>query len=53
MESKKTSQANLRKKSTLYLSVGFMLSLAFALTAFEWRSYGEQIVVLGSLEYGY
>ncbi|MGI9544043.1 MAG: energy transducer TonB [Cyclobacteriaceae bacterium] len=49
MESKKTPQANLRKKSTLYLSVGFMLSLAFALTAFEWRSYGESSVDLDDL----
>ncbi|MCF6361240.1 MAG: energy transducer TonB [Cyclobacteriaceae bacterium] len=39
MENKKNPQLDLRKKSGLFLNIGFAISLSFVLFAFEYKSY--------------
>ncbi len=39
MKNKKTPAANLENKRFIFFQIGIILSLALALTAFEWRSY--------------
>ena len=39
MEAKKNPNADLTKKSGLFLNIGFVLSLLLVIAAFEWRSY--------------
>ncbi len=39
MKLKKSPKADLEKKKTLFLQTGFIISLALALLAFEWKSY--------------
>ena len=42
MENKKSSLADLRKKSGLFLNIGFVISLIFVLLAFEYKSYNDK-----------
>ena len=39
MELKKNPEADLQKKSGLFLNIGLCLSLILVITAFEWRFY--------------
>jgi protein TonB len=41
MEAKKSPEADLSKKSGLFLNIGFVISLALVLFAFEYKSYEE------------
>ena len=41
MEAKKHPQADLTKKSGLFLNIGLVVSLALVVTAFEWRFYDD------------
>jgi len=41
MENKKNPQADLSKKSSLFLNIGFAISLSFVLFAFEYKSYDD------------
>ena len=51
MEPKKHPQADLSRKSGLFFSIGLMISLALALTSFEWKSYsGMALIIPGMLE---
>ena len=40
MESKKHPKADLNRKKTLFLALGFVMSLTLTLTAFEWKKFG-------------
>lgn len=42
MENKKNPQLDLRKKSGLFLNIGFAISLSFVLFAFEYKSYNDE-----------
>ncbi len=51
MEAKKTSRADLNKRTGLHLSIGLVISLALITLAFEWRSYDDNSLVdLGKVE---
>ena len=51
MLEKKTAQADLTKKSGLYLSIGLVISLLVVITAFEWKFYDEgSLVDLGTVD---
>ncbi|MDQ3392958.1 MAG: energy transducer TonB [Bacteroidota bacterium] len=51
MEEKKKPEADLNKKSGLFLSIGLVVSLALVITAFEWRFYDDgSMVDLGKVE---
>ena len=39
MEAKKNPNADLSKKSGLFLNIGFVVSLLLVIVAFEWKSY--------------
>lgn len=41
MEKKKNAHANLTKSRGLYINIGLVISLAFMLAAFEWKSYSS------------
>lgn len=41
METKKNTQADLTRKSSLFLNIGLVISIALVLVAFEWKSYGD------------
>ncbi len=41
MENKKNPQVDLRKKSGLFINIGFVVSLIFVLFAFEYKSYED------------
>ncbi len=41
MENKKNPQADLRKKSALFMNIGLVISLALVLFAFEYKSYDD------------
>jgi protein TonB len=43
MEPKKSKKADLEKKRTLFLQIGFIFSLTFVLIAFEWTSKPEEV----------
>jgi protein TonB len=50
MKSKKAKKANLERKRGMFFQVGMVLSLAFVLLAFNWkteRSYDENWLTLG------
>lgn len=49
MEPKKHPSVDLRKKYTLFLSIGFLTSLALVTTAFEWRTYESIVIDLQSV----
>jgi len=42
MEAKKNPKADLQRMYSLHLSIGFMVALAFVVTAFEWRTAYEK-----------
>ena len=44
MELKKNPQADLSKKSGLFLSIGLVVSLLVVITAFEWKFYDELVL---------
>lgn len=51
MELKKKPEADLQKKSGLFLSIGLVLSLAIVTMAFEWRSYDDRSLMdLGNVD---
>lgn len=41
MEMKKSKKAQLGSKNGLYFNIGLVLALAFVISAFEWKSYGD------------
>lgn len=43
MEAKKTEKANLENKSTFFLSIGLLISMALVVMAFEWKQYDETL----------
>lgn len=51
MEEKKKPEADLTKKSGLFLSIGLVISLALVIMAFEWRFYDDgSMVDLGRVD---
>ncbi len=46
MESKKTDNADLTKKSGFFLSIGLIATMVVVVTAFEWKQYEEGVVDL-------
>ena len=44
METKKTKKADLSHKKSLYFNLGLVIAMAFVISAFEWKSYGEVVV---------
>ena len=42
MEMKKAKKAQLGRKHGLYFNLGLVLALAFVISAFEWKSYGDR-----------
>lgn len=51
MEEKKKPEADLHKKSGLFLSIGLVISLALVITAFEWKFYDDgSLVDLGKVD---
>ncbi len=50
MENKKNPKLDLRKKSSLFLNIGFAISLSLVLFAFEYKSYdiGDRFVITNS-----
>ena len=50
MEVKKTDKANLEKKRTTFLQLGYVIVLAIVLLAFEWGTKPSGINLLGELE---
>jgi len=44
METKKTKKADLSYKKGMYFNIGLVLAMAFIISAFEWKSYGEVVV---------
>jgi len=47
MEAKKNPKADLQRRYSLHLSIGFMVALASVVTAFEWRSAVDPPIQLG------
>lgn len=51
MELKKKPEADLQRKSGLFLSIGLVLSLAIVTMAFEWKSYDDRSLMdLGNVD---
>src|SRR5690606_39644782 len=51
MIEKKSAQADLTKKSGMFLSIGLVISLLVVITAFEWKFYDEgSLVDLGTVD---
>ena len=50
MEQKKTPRADLEKKRPLFVEIGFVITLAIVLLAFEWKSYEKITYDLGPRE---
>lgn len=46
METKKTKKADLSHRKSVYFNLGLVLAMAFIISAFEWKSYGEIVVDL-------
>ncbi len=46
MEAKKTEKANLENKSTFFLSIGLLITMALVVMAFEWKQYDETLASL-------
>ena len=50
MEAKKNPKADLNKKTTLFLNIGLVVSLALVIMAFEWRFYDDgELMDLGQV----
>ena len=50
METKKTPEADVNKKVSLFLAIGLLVSLGITLAAFEWKKYDEgELMDLGNL----
>ena len=50
MEAKKTPEADVNKKVSLFLAIGLLVSLGITLAAFEWKKYDEgELMDLGNL----
>jgi periplasmic protein TonB len=49
MEKKKTDKANLENKRTIFLQVGFIITLSVLLLAFEWTTSQKAVADLGDL----
>lgn len=49
MEPKKTKQADLENKKSVFFMAGLLVALAFVLVAFEWRQYEDRNFDLGDL----
>lgn len=49
MESKKSPQADLEKRRSLFLAAGYVVALAVVLAAFEWKTFDEVTSDLGQL----
>ncbi|MCF6353475.1 MAG: energy transducer TonB, partial [Cyclobacteriaceae bacterium] len=50
MEAKKSPEADLTKKSGLFLNIGLVISLALVLFAFEYKSYDDgSLMELGAI----
>jgi protein TonB len=41
METKKTKKADVSRQKGMYFNLGLVLAMAFVISAFEWKSYGE------------
>jgi protein TonB len=41
METRKTKKADLSQKRSVFLNLGLVLAMAFVISAFEWKSYGD------------
>ena len=50
MRNKKSASANLENKRIIFFQIGIILSLAIALTAFEWKSYDEYSINIQQLD---
>jgi periplasmic protein TonB len=46
MEAKKTEKADLTKKTSLFFSIGLLVTMALVFMAFEWRDYEDSLVDL-------
>jgi periplasmic protein TonB len=46
MEAKKTESADLMKKTSLFFSIGLLITLALVFTAFEWKQYDDTLIDL-------
>lgn len=46
MEAKKTESADLMKKTSLFFSIGLLVTISLVFTAFEWRQYDDSLVAL-------
>ncbi|TXI71677.1 MAG: energy transducer TonB [Cyclobacteriaceae bacterium] len=46
MEAKKTDKADLTKKTSLFFSIGLLVTLGITFMAFEWKSYDDKLVDL-------
>ena len=48
MEAKKSKKANLENKKTIFIQIGLIISLAFVLYAFEYKSYDKFEFIVGN-----
>jgi protein TonB len=46
MEAKKTESADLMKKSSLFFSIGLLVTISLVFAAFEWKQYDQSLVDL-------
>lgn len=46
MEAKKTDKADLTKKTSLFFSIGLLVTLGITFMAFEWKSYDDNLVAI-------
>ena len=44
METKKTKKADISRKKGIYFNLGLVIAMAFIISAFEWKSYGDIVV---------
>jgi protein TonB len=49
----KTKQANIEKHKKIYLQIGFVITLAIVLTAFEWKTYESSRKVFDRTDFGF
>ncbi|MBX2941280.1 MAG: energy transducer TonB [Cyclobacteriaceae bacterium] len=52
METKKSSKADLTKYRSLIFGLSFLITLSFIITAFEWKSYGNDSVAITESSFG-
>ena len=50
MEPKKTKKADLERKRTLFLQIGFAIALLIVIVGFEWKSYDRSLMDLGEVQ---